>query len=96
MARLKSAKVKLFDGVVYGLAHPSLHRMSELLYTIPCGIQSVPEWIVPGAARYRIVDPVDSVLHVPVAAQSEPLELGRTETLRSIQFGTPPRIRFSR
>ena len=68
ISALGSVKFRQSDGVCYGLARPSLCGMSELFDAVPCGIQPVSEWIVSGTARGRVVDAVDAVLFLPVAA----------------------------
>jgi len=62
----------------YGLACPSLRGMSEVPHSISDRIQSVSKWFVLDASRARLFHGMDALLLLRIAAEIEPLELGRT------------------
>jgi len=77
----------------YVQSHPSLRGMSEVLYALPCRLQSVQEWLVPDSVRERDVSGMDLVLFLWNAGKFQPLEIGGDEALPGFQRRSSSRIR---
>src|SRR5262245_5128548 len=81
--RLSRRSLATFSTVVpcYAFAYPPLRGMSEVLYALPRGLQSVQEWLVPHSGGERDIPGMDFVLFLWNAAQPQPLEIGGDEDL---------------
>ena len=60
----------------YDFACPSLRGVSEVPYTVPGRIQSVPQWLLPALSSDGLAPGMDSLLRMRFTAQPQPVEVG--------------------
>ena len=67
-----------------------LRRVPEVLNSVFAWFQSLPQWVVPDAARSWILGRMDLVLFVRQATRPQSMDLERVEVVCRVQSSSPP------